>query len=181
MNSITFKVATEPDEFEQIHRLNYRTFVEEIPQHHANPEGRLVDKFHEQNTYIICLHDKQVVGMVCVRDKRPFSLDQKLKDLDSYLPPHRSICELRLLAVAKPNRTPHVFRGLMLALAQYCESTGYDLGIMSGTTRQLRLYQRLHFKPFGPLVGTGEAIFQPMFLTFDAYKQLKSKANMFRE
>ena len=50
-----FKFANEDWEFEQIHRLNYRTFVEEIPQHHASPTHRLVDKFHAENTYLICL------------------------------------------------------------------------------------------------------------------------------
>ena len=47
------KVATEAWEFEQIHRLNYQTFVEEIPQHPPNPEKKLVDKFHQENTYLI--------------------------------------------------------------------------------------------------------------------------------
>ena len=35
---LVFKFASEDWEFEQIHRLNYRTFVEEIPQHHASPD-----------------------------------------------------------------------------------------------------------------------------------------------
>jgi len=48
-----YKVAATADEFEQIHRLNYQTFVGEIPQHSPNPEGRLVDKFHAENTYLI--------------------------------------------------------------------------------------------------------------------------------
>jgi hypothetical protein len=43
---LVFKAATEDWEFELIHRLNYRTFVEEIPQHQASPTHRLVDKFH---------------------------------------------------------------------------------------------------------------------------------------
>src|SRR5437870_4503462 len=60
--SLTFKIATEPWEFEQIHRLNYLTFVEEIPQHHPNPEQRLVDRFHAENTYLICLCGQELVG-----------------------------------------------------------------------------------------------------------------------
>ena len=40
---LVFKFATEDWEFEQIHRLNYKTFVEEIPQHEASPAHRLVD------------------------------------------------------------------------------------------------------------------------------------------
>ncbi len=42
---LTFKVASEKWEFEQIHELNYQTFVDEIPQHQENEQGRLVDKF----------------------------------------------------------------------------------------------------------------------------------------
>ena len=52
-DAFEFKVATEPEELEQVHRLNYRTFVEEIPQHRANSERSLVDKFHDDNVYVI--------------------------------------------------------------------------------------------------------------------------------
>ena len=75
---LQFKVATEEWEFEQVHELNYRTFVEEIPQHQATSTPRLVDKFHAENTYLVCLCGNQVVGMIAARGRRPFSLDQKL-------------------------------------------------------------------------------------------------------
>ena len=75
---LTFKVTTERWEFEQIHSLNYETFVEEIPQHESNPDRLLVDRFHHENTYFICVRDGQLIGMVAARDRRPFSLDQKL-------------------------------------------------------------------------------------------------------
>ncbi len=78
-----FKVASWDWEFEQIHRLNHKTFVEEIPQHEAAPDGLLVDKFHHENTYFICLRGGRLIGMVAARDQRPFSLDQKLESLDS--------------------------------------------------------------------------------------------------
>src|SRR2546426_6909119 len=94
MNSepaLQFKIATEDWEFEAIHRLNYKTFVEEIPQHRDNPEQRLVDKFHAENTYAICLNGEQLAGMVAGRAKRPFSLDQKLPNLDAHLPAGRKV------------------------------------------------------------------------------------------
>src|SRR3954465_11782876 len=96
---LTLKIAREEWEFEQIHRLNYRTFVEEIPQHTPNPDGRLVDRFHAENTYLIAVAGERGVGMLAMRDRRPFSLDAKLSDLDGYLPPHRSVAEVRLMAV----------------------------------------------------------------------------------
>ena len=34
---LVFKIATEDWEFDLIHQLNYKTFVEEIPQHQPSP------------------------------------------------------------------------------------------------------------------------------------------------
>ncbi|MGA2660690.1 MAG: GNAT family N-acetyltransferase, partial [Verrucomicrobiota bacterium] len=79
---LVFKFATEEWEFEEIHRLNYKTFVQEIPQHRASPAHRLVDKFHSENTYLICLCGRKLAGMLAVRGNRPFSLDLKLAGLD---------------------------------------------------------------------------------------------------
>ena len=168
MSSLTFKMATEPWEFEQIHRLNYRTFVEEIPQHPPNADRKLVDRFHEQNTYIICLYGQKVVGMMAFRGERPFSLDQKLDDLDSYLPAGKSVCEGRLLAVEPDYRRTDVFGGLMIAAAKYAIAQEYELLIVSGTTRQQKLYKYIGLVPFGPLVGKPGAMYQPMYLTLDA-------------
>jgi aspartate aminotransferase-like enzyme len=170
---LVFKVATEDWEFEQIHRLNYRTFVEEIPQHQPSAVQRLVDKFHADNTYLICLGNQKLVGMLAVRGRRPFSLDQKVPNLDSYLPPGRTICEIRLLAIDKKFRGARggqVLSGILALLWQHGVEKGYDLAIISGTTRQTRLYQHLGFVPFGPLVGTGDAQFQPMYVTLETFE-----------
>ncbi|HWC60996.1 MAG TPA: aminotransferase class V-fold PLP-dependent enzyme [Verrucomicrobiae bacterium] len=167
---LTFKTANEDWEFEQIHRLNYKTFVEEIPQHHASPAHRLVDKFHAENTYLICLAGKKLVGMLAVRGARPFSLDQKLENLNSYLPAGRTICEIRLLAIEKKFRGAQVLQGILALLWQHGIEKGYDLAIISGTTRQFRLYQHLGFVPFGPVVGSGEAQFQPMYVTLETFE-----------
>ncbi|MGH7199124.1 MAG: aminotransferase, partial [Planctomycetaceae bacterium] len=93
--STCFKVATEAWEFEQIHRLNYRTFVEEIPQHAPNADGALVDRFHDENAYVIATRGRQVLGMLAVRDRRPFSLDRKLPGLDGLLPRTERPVEVR--------------------------------------------------------------------------------------
>jgi aspartate aminotransferase-like enzyme len=169
--SLQFKVASKDWEFEQIHQLNYRTFVEEIPQHQPSGTPRLVDKFHHENTYLICLSNNRIVGMIAARGRRPFSLDQKLPNLDSFLPPGRRTCEIRLLSVEKEFRNGQVFRGLAALMWQYGLEHGYDLGIISGTTRQQKLYRHLGFVPFGPLLGSGEASFQPMYLTLENFEK----------
>lgn len=176
LSSLQFKIATEPWEFEQIHQLNYRTFVEEIPQHQPSPAKRLVDKFHNENSYLICLSGGQLVGMIAVRGKRPFSLDQKLPDLDSYVPAARRLCEVRLLAVKKQFRTGPVFRGLMELLWLHALENGYDAAVISGTTRQLKLYHHMGFTAFGPLVGTDSALYQPMYITTGMFRERFGRA-----
>ncbi|HXT39574.1 MAG TPA: GNAT family N-acetyltransferase [Candidatus Angelobacter sp.] len=169
---LKFKIAVDETEFEQIFRLNYKTFVEEIPQHAPNPEHRLVDRFHHENTYLIALDEDQLVGMMAVRDKRPFSLDEKLGNIDRYLPPGRKICEVRLLAVLASHRNGMVFQGLLKLLLDYGLSQHYNLAVISGTVRQQKLYKHLGFVPFGPLVGSQDAQYQPMYLTLEEFVEV---------
>jgi aspartate aminotransferase-like enzyme len=160
-------VASESWEFEAIHRLNHRAFTAEIPQHPPNPAGRLVDRFHGENTYVIAVRGAEVLGMIAVRGTRPFSLDDKLPDLDAHLPAGRRVCELRLLTIAKEHRTGRLLAGLLGYVWRHCLHAGYDAAVISGTMRQLKLYRRLGFTPFGPLVGSAAARFQPMLVARD--------------
>ncbi|HEY0781210.1 MAG TPA: hypothetical protein VGE98_02045 [Thermoanaerobaculia bacterium] len=165
--SLRVRIATEPSVFEQVHRLNYRTFVEEIPQHPANGERRRVDPWLERSTCFVCLDGRRVRGMVAVCGERPFSLDAKLQDLDSYLPPHGRPCEVRLLAVEPADRGGLVFAALMAAVLRHARRGRYDLGLLSGAQSQLPLYRHLGCVPFGPPLGTEAARYQGMYLTWE--------------
>ncbi|MEN7972538.1 MAG: aminotransferase class V-fold PLP-dependent enzyme [Verrucomicrobiota bacterium] len=181
LDGFVFKIAEQPWETEAVHALNYKTFVEEIPQHEPNREKKLADKFHGENTYIICVHEerKTLAGMIAFRDKRPFSLDRKLENLDSYLPHGRSLCEIRLLAVEEEYRYTRISQGLIATLVQHAIDCGHDLAVISGTVRQAKLYKYLGFIPFGPLVGSEDAQYQPMYLTLEAYSELKTRSRSF--
>jgi hypothetical protein len=176
--SLVFKVASENWEFEQIHSLNYQTFVEEIPQHQKNEQCRLVDKFHQQNAYVIGLRGRDLLGMIALRDTRPLSLDEKLDNLEDYLPPFESILEYRLLAVRKERRHTAIFTGIMKKAFDMAFDRPYDIAVISGTTRQARLYKNLGFKPFGPLVGKTGALYQPMYIDLAAAAALKKQSHI---
>ena len=178
---LQLKLASEDWEFEQIHRLNYRTFVEEIPQHAPNAEGRLVDRFHAENRYVIARCDRAVVGMLALRHQRPFSLDSRLPDLDRWLPPGRTFIEARLLAVEPAYRKTTVFTDLFGFAVRQCLDDGFDTALLSGTTRQLKLYRHLGCIPFGPLVGTEGAQYQPMYLTCEAFGRTVQQSAAFGE
>ena len=70
MTAIRFKIASEASEIEQVHRLNHATFAEEIPQHPRSADGLLVDRFHDENTYVIALDGDRRLGEVTVHVDR---------------------------------------------------------------------------------------------------------------
>ncbi|MGH8709988.1 MAG: aminotransferase class V-fold PLP-dependent enzyme [Burkholderiales bacterium] len=169
--NLEFGLAKTSDEFDQIFRLNHQTFTSEIPQHPPKDDGRLIDRFHSENEYVICKEGTNVVGMVALRATRPFSLDEKLPDLDQYIPPNRSVCEIRLLAVRKGYRHKQILPGLMREIINVSRQRHLDYAVISGTTRQIRLYLHLGFEPFGPLIGKPGAFFQPMGIAIERFSK----------
>ncbi len=166
--SLIVKIADQADEFDRIARLNYATFVEEIPQHARNTDRRLVDKFHRENLYFICKDGDEIAGMVALRNQRPFSLDSKLDNLDVFLKPGDSLCEIRLLAIEPSRRHGRVFALLMHEILAYSTVQGFNRGLISGRLENIPLYEKLGFLAFGPQVGIPGAMYQPMSLTLDS-------------
>ncbi|GGA39880.1 aminotransferase class V-fold PLP-dependent enzyme [Psychrobacillus lasiicapitis] len=166
------KIARTEKEFEAIARLNYQTFVEEIPQHEPDPSGMRIDPFHHENVYVIVLKDQELAGMVAFRAVRPFSLDLKLGPVEDLLPEdalNGLLCEVRLMAVDKAHRNGRVFYYLARALSDYAYENGYGAAVISGTIREQKLYNQLGFEPFAETVGTGDALFVPMVLTRERF------------
>ena len=166
--NLSVKIADQQWELEEICRLNHQTFSEEIPQHEKTATGLLIDKFHSENQYIICLDGSEIAGMIALRDVRPFSLDFKLDNIDDYLPPFKSLCEIRLLIVKPKYRNSVVFFRLFTEIFNQLIKKQYDLAIISGILSQQKLYRSLGFVPFGPLVGE-PVKFQPMYVTSEFY------------
>ncbi len=163
------KYATQ-EEFDKIHKFNHEIFAEEIPQHEQRENNLLVDSFHELNTYIVAKLKNEIVGMVCYNAVRPFSLDKKLDNLDAYLPTHNNLVEVRLFAVRKDMRKKGVALAMLMVLIPDLISKGYDLGVISGTTREIELYKNIGAEPFGPLVGSPEVPYQPMYFSLKNLK-----------
>jgi len=165
-SEITYKIADRPEEFDQINVLNYKTFVEEIPQHHENAAGILIDKFHSKNNYAIALQNNELIGMIAFNDVKPFSLNNKIENMETYLPPHKSLLEVRLLSVRSDKRGGVILMKLLSVMYKWTKVNHkhYDFVIISGTTRQTHLYHNMGFIPFYKLVGSKDALYQPMYL-----------------
>ncbi|RFC51612.1 MAG: aspartate aminotransferase [Verrucomicrobia bacterium] len=178
--ALVFKTADLPAEFEAIHQLNHHTFTTEIPQHQPQPDGRLVDRFHDSNLYLIAKRGDAVVGMLSVRFAPPFSLALKLPDLERHLPPDRRWCEPRLLAIAPEHRGGRILKGLLQLFLSTASAHGTDAAMISAAVNRLPFYQTLGFQPFGPLVGHDGAWFQPMFARREDFNLAMSRRGRFR-
>jgi hypothetical protein len=154
-----FKAAETSDEFEQIFRLNHAVFAGELEQHAAQPNERLVDKFHNRNRYVIALTGDQVIGMISVHDQPPLSVAAKLAD-PTVLDAFGRLLEVRLLAVEPAHRNGVVMAGLMLRV--YEHARGYDAMVISGHLDKAPLYHELGFTDLGPPVASGQAMYLPM-------------------
>lgn len=171
MSDVMFRAAT-PRDLEQVHQLNYSTFVEEIPQHAPNPERRLVDRLLDHSTTYVGVEAGEVVAMVAVSGERPFSIDRKLGNVDALVPAFESPCEIRLLAIRPDKRGGRLFAGLARCLYDHCCERGHDIGFISAAASQARLYRHIGFTPFGPRIGTDAAPYQGMYLTWESISDI---------
>jgi aspartate aminotransferase-like enzyme len=163
----TYKLAETRAEFEQIHRLNYKTFVHEIGQYEDNGSGVLVDKFHEKNVYFLVLRDYELVGMLSAHDQPPFSVVDRIASKDLLFKDGNRPLEVRQLSVLPDERNGIHITGLTYELFLYGRRHGHTHFVISGVTSQLRLYKHIGFEVLGPAVGKEGAQFVPMSATLD--------------
>jgi aspartate aminotransferase-like enzyme/N-acyl-L-homoserine lactone synthetase len=162
---LIFKTAETAAEFDQIHRLNYRTFAEEVQQYVPDGTGVLVDRFHDKNIYLIAVEDGRVLGMVAANDQPPFSVEKRLQDSTSLEALGGPLLEIRLLAVEPDSRHSMILGCLLWELYRYASNRGYSHAVISGITSNLEMYRRIGFQSLGPAVGSGDASFVPMALS----------------
>jgi aspartate aminotransferase-like enzyme len=167
MPEILFKQAETAEEIEQIHRFNHQVFAEEIGQHPATSDGRLIDPFHHRNHYFIAVEQGVLTGMVSVHDGHEFSVAKRLKD-PSILKTLRAPLEVRLLAIRPQARNRAVLAGLLWQVLDYARRYHYSDLLISGIVERVPMYAKIGFLPMGPPVPEGTAAFVPMRVCLDS-------------
>lgn len=162
-----FKLAETPEELEQVHRLNYQTFVQEIHQHPDSGSGVLVDKFHRKNSYLIGLREGRLIAMLSYHDQPPFSVVDRMPDPAVLAEQGVRPLEVRLLAIEPGERQSTVVGALMWCLLQNAKANGHTHFVISGVVEQKDFYTHMGFETLGPPVGQGRACYIPMWATLD--------------
>ncbi len=164
LGGYSFRLAQLPEEEDQILQLLHRTFVLEVRQDADTGTGRLIDKFHDKNTYIVAVHQCRICGVVAVHDQPPFSAGSALNDkgiLERLCP---KLLEARRFSVEPAERSGLVFPGLIWSVYEYARRGDYRYIVISGLLERQGMYEKLGFRPLGPAVRKGEAYFVPMLV-----------------
>jgi hypothetical protein len=164
LGGYVFKLAETPDEQDQIERLLHQTFVLEVQQDEDTGTGRLIDKFHHKNTYIVAKWKGHVCGVAAVHDQPPFSAAGALEDggfLEQLCP---ALLEVRRLAIKPAHRSGLAFPGLVWSVYEYARRGGYGYIVMSGLLERQGMYEKMGFRQLGPAGRKGAAFFVPMLV-----------------
>lgn len=165
---VIYKEADQEDEFEQIFRLNHDTFAGELPQHAPRSDGRLIDKFHHRNRYVIAKVGDEVVGMSCITfpGEEGFSIEEKMTHPEKLDGIRDRALELRLLIIKKPYRKFALYLGMAERCSEICLSVPYcDYALLSAVKGRETIYARYGFKPIDVPKRIGELEFLPMAMS----------------
>ena len=168
LGGLSFGQATTPEDLECVHKMNYKSLVQELGQYPDDGSGRHVDKFHDKNLYFLCRRGSEVIGMVSGHGQAPFSVSGRLKDPDSLPKTCPKPFEARLLTVVPQERRGFVLMGLLYSIHRHALAAGYSHLVISGVTKQVPLYRRIGFKALGPATAQGDSEFTPMSLDLSA-------------
>ncbi len=161
------RTATEQDT-DAIAALIHDTYALELGQYNANEEGRITDRLHDTNLYLVAYVDTELAGMLSITlpSAAGFSTLKRLpsvpEDMQNNL--HKT-AEIRLLAIKPSYRGQGIFDQLMQAAIITCYTQGIERVLISAITNRVSLYEFMGFKTIGEPVEEGTAVYQPMIIT----------------
>jgi predicted GNAT family N-acyltransferase len=161
------RIANAQD-WDAIARLNHDTFALELGQYTPNEQGRLIDRQHETNLYIVAYVQDELAGMLSITrpSTAPFSTLKRMavvsEEMQRNLP---KTAEIRLLAVKPAQRGQGLFAHLMLAAIKTCYQHGIDRVLISAIANRVETYAFMGFQAIAEPVVEGKAVYVPMIIT----------------
>ena len=158
-----FTPSTEED-FAALWEFNYRIFAAELKMRPENPEGFLVDKFHNKNIYRAAKgrDNGSIIGMISAHWQPPYSAEDHFGSAAVMPPDTGKLGEIRLFSVAPQCRKTAVTTSLGITLLEELAKHGVTEVVISGISVQKKFYERLGFQVIGEPVPAGDTLLYPM-------------------
>lgn len=161
------RVANEQD-WDAIAQLNHDTYALELGQYAPNEAGRMADRRHDTNLYIVAYMQDELAGMLSITlpSTAPFSTLKRMPVVGETIQKNlHTTAEIRLLAVKPAYRGQGLFDQLMLAAIKTCYQHGIDRVLISAIENRVGLYKFMGFQALGEPVVEGTAVYVPMLIT----------------
>lgn len=151
------------EEREEIYRIRYQVYAEELHQHHENKEMKLKDDLDAFNEYIIAKVGNEIAGFISITPPNgKYSIDKyRARDTLPFL--YHNAYELRILTVVEKYRKNKISLYLLYALARYVSIKNGDLVIGIGRDVLMDFYKSIGFIDAGEEIYSGKVVYRLMF------------------
>jgi len=153
-------LATTADRNE-IFKLRYKVYAQELRQHPANTAALLQDPLDEFNVYLIAKINKEIAGFISITppDKNIYSIDKYFTRKEIPLKVDEDTYEMRILTVLPSFRGKPIAVALMWAAFRWIQALGGKKILAIGRAEVLDLYVKLGFTASEKKVNSGEVSF----------------------
>lgn len=161
------RIANAQD-WDAIARLNHDTFAVELGQYTPNEQGRMTDRRHDTNIYLVAYVQDELAGMLSITlpSTAPFSTLKRMAVVSAEIQHNlHKTAEIRLLAVKPAYRGQGLFAHLMLAAIKTCYQHGIDRVLISAIANRVATYTFMGFQAIADPVVEGKAVYVPMIIT----------------
>jgi len=152
-------LATTADRNE-IFKLRYEVYAQELRQHPANTAALLQDPLDEFNVYLIAKINEEIAGFISVTppDRNIYSIDKYFTRKEIPLKVDEDTYEMRILTVLPSYRGKPIAVALMWAAFRWIQALGGKRILAIGRAEVLDMYLKLGFTSTGNNVDSGEVI-----------------------
>ncbi len=153
-------LATTADRNE-IFKLRYEVYAQELRQHPANTAALLQDPLDEFNVYLIAKINEEIAGFISVTppDRNIYSIDKYFTRKEIPLKVDEDTYEMRILTVLPSYRGKPIAVALMWAAFRWIQALGGKRILAIGRAEVLDMYLKLGFTSTGNNVDSGEVTF----------------------
>lgn len=148
---------------EEIYKLRYAIYAEELHQHRENEEKMLKDALDELNTYVVVRIDGNISGFVCITPPgKTYGLDKYI-GREKYPYIYDNMYEGRLFTVLKEYRGSPTAILLAFSFFRFVEEQNGENIMTYGRIDLVDFYKKMGLADLGETLKSGEVEFRLMF------------------
>lgn len=159
------RLANESDKI-NLSKMIHEIYAKELGQYDTNDSNIIIDKYDENNNYIVAYHGDVLVGMVSITKPNTGKIST-LSRIPLNHPTYsfkNEIAEIRLLSIKKEYRGKGLYKHIAFKVMQFCDLYNIERVLISAIENKIELYELMGFRVLSKPVIEGNCNYVPMEL-----------------